>query len=156
MVNLPKYSCYSLCLLLMSDFHSLLDRCFYHHNHVRQTSFCTHQMIQTFPNCVKAIFMQPCDSNEAKVLAIPESLRCFSRYYRGNLIVESDSSNAVIWVSNRKAYSWKFQFFFNKIRVLSTTINVSFQHKSRSANMMADALAKQGVERVSPWEGFII
>ena len=34
-----------------------------------------------------------CDSNEAKVLVIPESLQCFFRYNHNNLIVESDSSN---------------------------------------------------------------
>ena len=40
-------------------------------------------------------YLEVCDSNEAEVLAILESLWCFSRYYRDNLIVESDSSNAV-------------------------------------------------------------
>ena len=41
-----------------------------------------------------------CDSNEAEVLVILESLRYFLRHYHGNLIVESDSSNAVSWVLN--------------------------------------------------------
>ena len=49
-----------------------------------------------------------CDSNEADVLAILESLWCFSRYFHDNLIVESESSNAVSWVLNWKAYPWKF------------------------------------------------
>ena len=35
------------------------------------------------------------NSNEAEVLAILESLWCFLRYYQGNVIVKSDSSNAV-------------------------------------------------------------
>ena len=33
-----------------------------------------------------------CDSNEVDVLVILEFLWCFSRYYHGNLIVESDLS----------------------------------------------------------------
>ena len=44
-----------------------------------------------------------CDSNEVEVLAILEALRCFVRYLNDNVIVESDSSNAVAWVSNRRA-----------------------------------------------------
>lgn len=97
-----------------------------------------------------------CDSNEAKVLAILESLWCFSRYYHGNLIVESDYSNALSWILNRKAYPLKFQFLFNEIRVLSTTINVNFQQKSMSSNIMVDVLAKKDVGRVFPLEVFIM
>ena len=43
-----------------------------------------------------------CDFNEAVVLAILETLRCFSRLFHGELIVESDSSNAIVWVFNQK------------------------------------------------------
>lgn len=39
------------------------------------------------------------DSNEAEVLAILEALRIFSRSFQGSLIVESDSSKAILWVS---------------------------------------------------------
>ena len=64
-----------------------------------------------------------CDSNEAEVLAILEALRCFSRNFHGVLIVESDSSNAIAWVANRKRNPWKFQFLFNEIRALSSSIS---------------------------------
>ena len=47
-------------------------------------------------------------------------------------------------------------FIFNEIRELSASSNVSFSHESRSAKTMADALARQGVERVSPWVGVIL
>ena len=83
-----------------------------------------------------------CDSNEAEVLASLEALRCFSRCFQGDLIVESDSSNAIAWVSNRKHFPWKFQFLFNEIRAFTTTINVVFRHQLRTTNCMADALAK--------------
>ena len=100
--------------------------------------------------------MGVCDSNEVEVLVILEALRYFSRFVNGVLVVESDSSNAVAWVSNRKVNPWKFQFLFNEIRELSSNINVVFLHVLRLANSITDALAKQGVERTSPWEGFIM
>lgn len=97
-----------------------------------------------------------CDSNDAEVLAILEALKLFSGNYGGALILASDSSNAITWVSNRKAIPWKFQFYFNDTRELSASINVSFHHEVRSANSLADRLAKQGVERLSPWVGVIM
>ena len=39
------------------------------------------------------------DSNEAEVFAILKTLRIYSRSFGDNLIVESNSSNAVSWVS---------------------------------------------------------
>ena len=54
-----------------------------------------------------------CDSNEIEVFAILEALRCLARNFLGHLIVESDSSNAMDWVSNWKPKPWKFQFHFN-------------------------------------------
>lgn len=38
-------------------------------------------------------------SNKAKVLAILEALRIFSQSFHRSLIAESDSSNAITWVS---------------------------------------------------------
>ena len=48
------------------------------------------------------------DSNEAEVLAILEAFWCFSRLFHYELIIESDSSNAIAWVSNRKVNLQKF------------------------------------------------
>ena len=64
---------------------------------------------------------------------ILEALRCFSRSFHESLTVESDSPNAISWVSNWKADPWKFQFFFNDIRALSSSINVAFRYESKSA-----------------------
>ena len=97
-----------------------------------------------------------CDSTEAEVLAILESLWLFSRRYDGSLLIESDSSNAIAWVSNKKANPWKFQFHFNEIRELSTNMNVTFRHVFRSANSMADVLAKRGIYRLIPWVGALL
>ena len=69
--------------------------------------------------------------------------------------MESDSFNAIAWVSKRMTNHWKFYFQLNEIRELSIGINVSFYHEVRSANSMTDVLAKQGVDRLLPWVGVI-
>lgn len=84
------------------------------------------------------------------------ALRLFSSRYGGALVVESNSSNVIAWVSNRKSNPWNFQFHFNEIRELSATLNVSFCHEVRSTNSTADVLAKQGVKRLYPWVGVVI
>ena len=63
-----------------------------------------------------------CDLNEAEVLSILKGLGLFSRSYVGALIVESDSFDAIAWVSNRKEYLWEFQFHLNEIMELSATV----------------------------------
>ena len=70
------------------------------------------------------------------------------RYFNGNLIVDSDSSNVVAWVSNQRANPWEFQFLFNEIRILSSKINVVSRHELRSANFIVDALSKQGLREL--------
>ncbi|XXG59908.1 hypothetical protein AAC387_Pa04g1911 [Persea americana] len=79
-----------------------------------------------------------CDSNEAEVLATLEALQLFPRDCFEALIVESDSSNAVTRVSNRKTFPWKLQFHFNEIEELSSSLNVEFHHEVRLANSMVD------------------
>ena len=88
------------------------------------------------------------ESNEAKVLAILEALRIFSFTLKENLIVESDSSNAIRWVSKVERGPWRFQYYLNEIKALSSSIKVSFSHICRSADGMVNSLAKQGVHRV--------
>lgn len=47
------------------------------------------------------------DSNEAEVLAILEALRIFPHHFQAIIIVESNSSNAISWVtiSDRGSFS---------------------------------------------------
>ena len=82
------------------------------------------------------------ESNEAKVLAILEALRIFSFTLKENLIVESDSSNAIRWASKAERGPWRLQYYFNEIKALSFSIKVSLSHIYRSANFMANSLAK--------------
>ena len=44
-------------------------------------------------------------------------------------------------------------FYSNEIRELVSNINVAFHHEVRSANSIVDVLAKQWVDRMSPWSG---
>lgn len=89
-----------------------------------------------------------CDSSEVEVLAILEAFRCFSRLFHGELIIESDSSNAIAWVFNRKINPWKSQFIFNEIRLLSSSFGVVFHLEIRSADSFADALASGLIGRL--------
>eukprot|EP00268_Persea_americana_P021089 TRINITY_DN21101_c0_g1_i1.p1 TRINITY_DN21101_c0_g1~~TRINITY_DN21101_c0_g1_i1.p1 ORF type:complete len:199 (+),score=31.91 TRINITY_DN21101_c0_g1_i1:157-753(+) len=96
------------------------------------------------------------DSNEAEVLAILEALRILSSSFQGCLIVESDSSNGISWVARSMVKPWKFQIFLNGIKGLASSLSVVFSHVIRSANGLVDSLAKQGVQRSSPWEVILV
>lgn len=80
-------------------------------------------------------------------MAILEALRLYSPSFGGNLIVESDSSNAISWISLGEGPS-KLQFLFSKNKSPSSSIQVCFKHVRRLANAMADSLGKEGVDRV--------
>lgn len=66
------------------------------------------------------------------------------------LIVESDLSNAITWVSTSNGGPWKFQFILNEIKSLVYLIQVDFSHILHSGNAMTDAFAKQGVDHPTP------
>lgn len=51
-------------------------------------------------------------TNEAKVLVILEALRIFSSSFLGNLIVESNYSNAISWMKSTNNRPWKFSIIF--------------------------------------------
>lgn len=87
-------------------------------------------------------------------MAILEALRMFLRSFQGRLIVESDSYNAS-WVSSDKGKPWKLHFSFNEIKYLSSFISIEFHHVSQSVNRLADTLAKQGIDRITPWEVYL-
>lgn len=82
------------------------------------------------------------------MLAILEVLRMFFRSFQGSLIVASDSFNAVSWVNNNGSKPRKLQFSFNEMKALVSSLSVEFRHVLRSANGLADGLAKQGVSLV--------
>eukprot|EP00268_Persea_americana_P036637 TRINITY_DN3614_c1_g1_i6.p1 TRINITY_DN3614_c1_g1~~TRINITY_DN3614_c1_g1_i6.p1 ORF type:complete len:138 (-),score=27.70 TRINITY_DN3614_c1_g1_i6:344-757(-) len=75
------------------------------------------------------------ESNEVEVVANLEAIRIFtSTSFCSRLAVESDSLNAISWVSSSAMFPWKFQFYLNEIRALSSSIQVSFIHVGRTGN----------------------
>lgn len=64
-------------------------------------------------------------------------------------------ANALIWALHNNLRPWKFQFYFNLIKELSHK-DVVFPHEARASDYIADVLANQGVDRVSPWTGPIM
>ncbi|XVF78436.1 hypothetical protein PTKIN_Ptkin14bG0132900 [Pterospermum kingtungense] len=93
------------------------------------------------------------ESNEAEYLAIREALILFlsSRWFDNHsLTIESDSSVAVSWLNNPNSTPWRLRNFTNHIQNLLKRIpRVKVVHIYRECNMVADALAKEGVHRLS-------
>lgn len=59
---------------------------------------------------------------------------------------------AMLWNWRLVPFAWVgFHFILNEIKSLSPSIQLEFIHILRSADAMADALAKQGVDRISPF-----
>lgn len=86
------------------------------------------------------------ESNEVEVVAILEALRLFASSFNSKLEVESDSLNVISWVSSSHLPPWRFQFYFNDIKMLSSKFSIRFLHVRCSANSFADGLAKLGVD----------
>lgn len=66
--------------------------------------------------------------------------------------MESDSKNALSWVSKKEECPRKLRFYGNKItNILLILKNVSFVHINREANDYPDALAKEGSHMEGTW-----
>ncbi|XP_010678560.1 uncharacterized protein LOC104894092 [Beta vulgaris subsp. vulgaris] len=64
------------------------------------------------------------------------------------LLLESDSSNAVMWSNNDNGGPWNMKHHLNFIRSSRKKIlNIEITYKSRKSNFVADSLAKQGLKR---------
>lgn len=49
------------------------------------------------------------------------------------------------WVLNSAKGLWRFYFYINKIKFLSSELEVEFRHILRSANEELDVLAERGI-----------
>lgn len=94
--------------------------------------------------------------NHAEVFAIHRALKILmasSHLRLSNVIVESDSANAVKWCNGECPGPWCLNFIINFIRsTLLSSPGISIVYKSRECNMVADSLAKQGLLR---WDDFV-
>ena len=83
------------------------------------------------------------ESNEVEAVAILQALGVISSVHSYSfVVVESDSSNPVSWVSNPCKVPWRFHFYFSEIKALFLWLRVNFQYVGR----FADGFAKQGVD----------
>lgn len=101
--------------------------------------------------CVFSSPTPPIEINSAEVLAIFRamqiSLSC-GILQTGQLIIESDSANAVKWSNEDSGGPWALNFQLNFIRnARKKWPDISIIHKCRGSNMVADALAKKGLVR---------
>ncbi|XP_056691767.1 uncharacterized protein [Spinacia oleracea] len=94
----------------------------------------------------------PCmEINPAEIYAIHRaiqvSLNCSNTIGNRTISVESDSANAVKWCNEKSGGPWNVHFIINFIRNNAAAHNIEISHKSRASNMVADCLAKQGLNR---------
>ncbi|XP_010675532.2 uncharacterized protein LOC104891523 [Beta vulgaris subsp. vulgaris] len=89
--------------------------------------------------------------NCAEILAIHRAISISSHSSltkSASLLLESDSSNAVIWCNNDNGGPWNMKYYLNFIRSCrKKMLSIEITHKGRSSNFVADSLAKQGLRR---------
>ncbi|XVF57447.1 hypothetical protein PTKIN_Ptkin06aG0206200 [Pterospermum kingtungense] len=100
---------------------------------------------------IKAVFSKAvvsCSTNFAELLAIREAFMLFDANHwtsSFNLIIESDSSNAVGWVLNPSSGPWNVRSIIFQTEFFKTKIpNWAIIHTRREGNEEADKLAKEG------------
>ena len=110
----------------------------------------------------KCLFSSPIpvmDINHAEVLAIHRALKIFTAsQHNGNkdLIIESDSMNAVKWCLGEKEGPWNLAFRINFIRnILLASNGITLIYKGRETNYVADSLAKQGLTRLDEFVAWL-
>ena len=89
--------------------------------------------------------------NSAEVFAIHRAIKislASNMVKHHQIIIESDSHNAVSWSNNASGGPSNLIFLLNFIRSSSFLgVKISIIHKGRASNVVADALAKQGLKR---------
>lgn len=102
----------------------------------------------------KCVFSSPIpfiEINSAEILAIfraSQIAMTMESFKNHKLIIESDSSNAVMWCNAEHGGPWNLNYQLNFIRnVRRSWLNMEIIHKGRSSNIVADTLAKQGLTR---------
>lgn len=87
------------------------------------------------------------DINHAEILAIQRAIKISSSLeycYHSQLIVESDSANAVKWCNGVTKEPWNINFIKN---AMDANHGIKVIHKGRESNEVADYLAKKGLTR---------
>ncbi|XP_077223042.1 uncharacterized protein LOC143856662 [Tasmannia lanceolata] len=85
------------------------------------------------------------DSTEAELRAAYQGFLVLGRERLAHSLVEGDSVNVIRWLKGSVSPPWRFLRIFDEIKDLSVGCSVDFLHVRRSANDIADRLAKEGV-----------
>lgn len=100
------------------------------------------------------------DSNYAEILALSKALHLSTSnesLLHTSIIFELDSANTVSWVLNSSTRPWKYSNTFNTIQKLISRLHFPlFVHTPRTANSIADSLAKTGVSRSGDFIAWMI
>lgn len=104
--------------------------------------------------CIFSTPIPPMEINNAEVNAIYRALQItigsLHKVQPENLVIESDSLNAVKWCTASEGGPWNLNFHFNFIRNIQQRYpSLLITHQVRSANHVADSFAKQGLHRNS-------
>ncbi|KAL4298355.1 hypothetical protein GQ457_12G021530 [Hibiscus cannabinus] len=102
--------------------------------------------------------LPPLGSEFAELGAILKALELFraaNLVGRVPLIVESDAKVILNWLSEPLQRPWRWWKIFRDIDALVTQIgNIQFQHICREKNVLADYLAKAGLQRIQFFEAW--
>ncbi|KAG9449626.1 hypothetical protein H6P81_009591 [Aristolochia fimbriata] len=90
------------------------------------------------------------DSTSAEVYGVLHALRHFQNRFSGPLLIEGDSSNVIGWCKQTSAPPWRFLYIFREISFLTSSFVYEWHCTPRSANSLADSLAKEGTQLSAP------
>ncbi|KAG9449628.1 hypothetical protein H6P81_009593 [Aristolochia fimbriata] len=84
--------------------------------------------------------------NEAESQALLTRLKLFNQLFQGPLQVQGDSALAISWAKGAPP-PWKLKRVYDEIHDLMQGQQLDWTHIPRSANSMADRLAREGTQR---------
>ena len=85
------------------------------------------------------------DANEAELFAHLIGTRELRRMGCVTVILEGDSFSVIQWCSGKSFFPWRLADWVEEVQDISIHLGTCFNHILRGANVMADALAKEGV-----------
>ncbi|KAG9439310.1 hypothetical protein H6P81_019475 [Aristolochia fimbriata] len=94
-------------------------------------------------------------SNMAEARALLAGIKIYSTNFSGPLRIEGDSALVIGW-STKGSPPWKLRNIFYEITELTAGWQIQWSRIPRSANSLADKLAKEGVTRAALVMGTLI
>ena len=105
---------------------------------------CEGKVTRNYPGLVDSM-----NATAAEVNAMSIGCRELLSLRSYNTIIEGDSFSAIQWGSGKASHPWRLTYSVLEVQDTAKQLGASFHHVHREANVMADALAKEGVLRSS-------